>query len=178
MQTIDRYISREELTRGVSLDLERDRDRFLALFAEMRAAGELSPTEFSRLIDQHLAIPKERVLEAYRQLTARGDLPFESELYDRLRLRPVRTISGVAPIAVLTGPYPCPADCIFCPSAKGVPRSYLPDEPAVQRAIRARYDPFKETTARMRALENMGHSTDKIELLVIGATWSAYPKKY
>jgi len=47
----------------------------------------------------------------------------------------------------------------------------------VQRVMRARYDPFKETTARMRALGHMGHSTDKIELLVIGATWSAYPKK-
>src|SRR6266498_5724204 len=164
MQTIDRYISREELTRGVSLDLERDRDRFLALFAEMRAAGELSPTEFSRLIDQHLAIPKERVLEAYRQLTARGDLPFESELYDRLRLRPVRTISGVAPFAILTGPYPCPADCIFCPDVKGMPRSYLPEEPGAARAVMARFDPYKQIKMRLETLAINGHTTDKIEL--------------
>src|SRR5574341_1283243 len=140
-QVTDRYISREELKRGVSLDLEHAprRDAFLALFGEMRAAGALTPTEFARLIDQHVALPKERVLEAYRQLTARGDLPFERELYDRLRLRPVRTISGVAPMAVLTGPYPCPADCIFCPDAQGMPRSYLPEEPGAARALRARF---------------------------------------
>lgn len=93
-------------------------------------------------------------------------------------MKPTRTVSGVAPVAVLTGPYPCPADCIFCPEAKGVPRSYLPDEPAVQRAIRARFDPYKSTLARIEALDAMGHSTDKVELLIIGATWSAYPKKY
>jgi elongator complex protein 3 len=54
----------------------------------------------------------------------------------------------------------------------------LPDEPAVQRARRAHFDPFKETATRIEALDKMGHSTDKIELLVIGATWSAYPQKY
>jgi len=178
MQTTDRYISHAELTRGVTDDLLERRDKFLALFAAMRAAGALTPTEFARLIDQHVALPKERVLEAYRQLTARGDLPFERELYDRLRLRPVRTISGVAPMAVLTGPYPCPADCIFCPDAKGMPRSYLPEEPGAARAKTARFDPFKQINMRLETLTINGHSIDKIELLVLGATWSAYPKKY
>lgn len=144
----------------------------------MRTAGALTPTQFARLIDEHMAMPKERVLEAYRQLTAHGDLPFERELYDRLRLRPVRTISGVAPMAVLTGPYPCPADCIFCPDAKGMPRSYLPEEPGAARAKIARFDPFKQVNMRLETLDINGHPTDKIELLVLGATWSAYPKKY
>jgi elongator complex protein 3 len=97
---------------------------------------------------------------------------------DRLRLRPIRTSSGVAPVAVLTGPYPCPGECIFCPEAKGFPKSYLPLEPGAQRAALANFDPFKQTAMRLQTLAANGHATDKIELLILGATWSAYPHKY
>ncbi|MGE5138069.1 MAG: elongator complex protein 3 [Rudaea sp.] len=156
---------------------------FLALFDAIRAEEEFSPRRLNYLAIKHLqtpdgSLPQAFIVQAYKDLTARGIIPFERELFERLRLKPTRTISGVAPVAVLTGPYPCPADCIFCPEAKGVPRSYLPDEPAVQRARRAHFDPYKETAGRIEALDRMGHSTDKVELLVIGATWSAYPKKY
>ncbi len=166
-----------------ALDVQAHLPELLALFAAVRAARDFSPRRLNQLTIKHvhqddMPVPQSAIIQAYEELVARQVIPFEPVLHERLRLKPTRTISGVAPVAVLTGPYPCPADCIFCPSAKGVPRSYLPDEPAVQRAIRARYDPFKETAARIRALENMGHSADKIELLVIGATWSAYPKKY
>ncbi|MCA1552841.1 MAG: tRNA uridine(34) 5-carboxymethylaminomethyl modification radical SAM/GNAT enzyme Elp3, partial [Chloroflexi bacterium] len=166
-----------------TLDAQAHLPELLALFDAVRAAREFSPRKLNQLSikhvhEHHMPVPQSAIIRAYEELVADGTLPFEHTLHERLRLKPTRTISGVAPVAVLTGPYPCPADCIFCPSAKGVPRSYLPDEPAVQRAMRARYDPFKETTARIRALENMGHSTDKIELLIIGATWSAYPQKY
>ncbi len=168
---------------AATLDARAHLPELLALFDAVRAVREFSPRKLNQLMvkyvhEHDMPVPQSAIIKAYEELTAQGVVPFEHMLHERLRLKPTRTISGVAPVAVLTGPYPCPADCIFCPSAKGVPRSYLPDEPAVQRALRARYDPFKETTARMRALENMGHSTDKIELLVIGATWSAYPHKY
>src|SRR5207249_1344062 len=146
-------------------------------------ADQLTPRRLNALMIRHIhendmPVPQASVIKAYEELTARGTLPFDQRLSDRLRLKPTRTISGVTPVAVLTGPYPCPADCIFCPEVKGFPRSYLPDAPAVQRAKRARFDPHVETTARITALENMGHSTAKIELLVIGATWSAYPHRY
>lgn len=167
------------------LDVRRHLPELLALFDAVRAADaeHFSPQALNYLIVKHLhdgdhTLPQAAVIEAYKKLSAQGVIPFERELFERLRLKPTRTISGVAPVAVLTGPYPCPADCIFCPDAKGVPRSYLPDEPAVQRALRAHFDPFKETAGRVQTLESMGHTTDKIELLVIGATWSAYPKKY
>lgn len=167
------------------LDVQEHLPELLALFDAVRASDA---KRFSAQFLNNLSIklvhygdgsaPQASILQAYNQLVAQGVIPFERELFERLRLKPTRTISGVAPVAVLTGPYPCPADCIFCPEAKGVPRSYLPDEPAVQRAMRAHFDPFKETAGRMQTLESMGHSTDKIELLVIGATWSAYPRKY
>lgn len=160
------------------------RTELLALFEAVRASDSLSPTQLNALMVKHLrghdsrSVAHTEVVAAYRALTAEGALPFDRRVFERLRMKPTRTISGVAPVAVLTGPYPCPADCIFCPDAKGVPRSYLPDEPAVQRALRAHFDPFKSTRARIETLEAMGHPTDKVELLIIGATWSAYPNKY
>lgn len=158
--------------------------QLLTFFDAVRASEPLTPTQLNALLVKHVhgadgnSVAQWQVVSAYKELAAQGVIPFERELFERLRMKPTRTMSGVAPVAVLTGPYPCPADCIFCPDAKGVPRSYLPDEPAVQRAMRVRYDPYKSTKARMDALEAMGHPIDKIELLIIGATWSAYPKKY
>ena len=177
-----KVMSKPELV-TVALDVQQHLPELLALFDAVREADIFSPQVLNNLTIKLVhygdrTAPQASVIQAYKELVALGVIPFERELFERLRLKPTRTLSGVAPVAVLTGPYPCPADCIFCPDAKGVPRSYLPDEPAVQRAMRARFDPFKETATRMQTLESMGHSTDKIELLVIGATWSAYPKKY
>lgn len=166
-----------------TLDVDGHLPQLLALFEAVRAAKEFSPRRLNALAIKHvhegvMPVPQATIIKAYDELVARGLVAFEPHVSERLRLKPTRTISGVAPVAVLTGPYPCPADCIFCPEVKGYPRSYLPDEPAVQRAKRARFDPFVETRARITALDNMGHSVDKIELLVIGATWSAYPHRY
>lgn len=95
-----------------------------------------------------------------------------------LRKRAIRTISGIAPVAVLTKPYPCPNKCAYCPTEKNVPKSYLSNEPAVMRAIRCGYDPCKQVQTRLQALEANGHNPTKIELIVIGGTWSALPEKY
>lgn len=173
-----KYVTREEIKKIAPREIEEHHDALIALFGELRAADNLSPAQVSRLVDRHTSMRRENIIEAYRQLTASGAMPFERDLYDRLRLRPVRTISGVAPMAVLTGPYPCPAECIFCPEAKGFPRSYLPEEPGAQRAKLAHFDPLKQIDMRLQSLEINGHTTDKIELLILGATWSAYPKKY
>jgi len=95
-----------------------------------------------------------------------------------LRKRAIRTLSGIAPVAVLTKPYPCPGNCAYCPKETDVPTSYLSNEPAVMRAIRCNYDPYKQTVLRLKALENNGHEPNKIEIIVIGGTWSYLPEKY
>ncbi|MFH1255071.1 MAG: tRNA uridine(34) 5-carboxymethylaminomethyl modification radical SAM/GNAT enzyme Elp3 [bacterium] len=95
-----------------------------------------------------------------------------------LRKRSVRTLSGIAPVAVLTKPYPCPGKCAYCPTEKNVPQSYLSNEPAVMRAIRCNYDPYKQVRSRLSALEANGHEPTKIELIVIGGTWSVLPDDY
>ncbi len=94
-----------------------------------------------------------------------------------LRKRSVRTLSGIAPVAVLTKAYPCPGNCVYCPQQKDVPVSYLSNEPAVMRAIRCQYDPYKQVVLRLKALENNGHEPTKIEIIVIGGTWSYLPIK-
>jgi len=165
------------------LDLDQHADALRALFDAVRAAEHLTPTQLNALILRHIhdagmPVPQDKIVEAYRQLVARGAISFDRVVFDRLKLKPVRTSSGVAPVAVMTGPYPCPGKCIFCPEAEGFPKSYLPLEPGAQRAANNRFDPFKQTRARLRTLEHNGHATDKIELLILGGTWSAYPHKY
>jgi len=118
------------------------------------------------------------LFKEYRQLVETGDM-LRSEAWEKvLRKRSVRTISGIAPVAVLTKPYPCPGTCAYCPRQEDVPVSYLSNEPAVMRAIRCGYDPYKQTVLRLQALENNGHEPTKIEIIVIGGTWSYLPKKY
>ena len=95
-----------------------------------------------------------------------------------LTLKPIRTLSGVAPVTVLTKPYPCPGKCIFCPNDIRMPKSYLSQEPGAQRAEKNYFDPFLQTTNRLEALESMGHPVDKIELIILGGTWSFYPESY
>ncbi|MBU4216513.1 tRNA uridine(34) 5-carboxymethylaminomethyl modification radical SAM/GNAT enzyme Elp3 [Candidatus Parcubacteria bacterium] len=119
-----------------------------------------------------------QVLEVYREMIVAGKIK-KSDILDKvLRKRGVRTMSGIAPVAVLTKPFPCPGNCAFCPTEKDVPQSYLSNEPAVMRAIRCDYHPYVQVQDRLRALEANGHEPTKIELIVIGGTWSVLPTNY
>ena len=93
-------------------------------------------------------------------------------------MKPRRSASGVATITVITKPWKCGGACIYCPNDLRMPKSYLSDEPACQRAERNYFDPYLQVTSRLRALNQMGHVTDKIELIVLGGTWSDYPRAY
>lgn len=89
-----------------------------------------------------------------------------------------RTISGVTPLAVMTMPRSCPGECLYCPTYADVPQSYTPESPAVLRARRCDYDARRQVELRLRIFENMGHPTDKIELIVMGGTFLAHPVDY
>ena len=102
----------------------------------------------------------------------------ERELLRAIRIKPRRTESGVATITVITKPWPCSGDCVFCPSDLGMPKSYLHDEPACARAEQNLFDPYLQVSSRLTALSQMGHATDKIELIVLGGTWTDYPEGY
>jgi len=118
------------------------------------------------------------LLKAYHQLLKKKKIKKNKSLELLLRKREIRTLSGVAPIAVLTKPYPCPGQCVYCPTEKAMPKSYLSNEPAVMRAVLCDFDPYKQVKVRLDALRIEGHDTDKIELIVMGGTWSFLPKDY
>ena len=117
-------------------------------------------------------------MAAYRQFCRSGQLTFSGEMLQRLQMKPVRTQSGVATVTVLTKPWPCPGECVFCPTDEQMPKSYLSDEPGALRAGQSQFDPYATTLGRLRALDNIGHPTDKVELLILGGTWSCYPLDY
>lgn len=119
------------------------------------------------------------IIEGYKQLAgSKGLQKFNQKLIEKILMKPIRTLSGVAPVTVLTKPYPCPGKCIFCPNDLRMPKSYLADEPGAQRAEKNYFDPYLQTTNRLEALHAMGHSVEKVELIILGGTWTAYPKAY
>jgi elongator complex protein 3 len=121
---------------------------------------------------------KTELMDGYRKLVARGIMPADHTLAQRLLRKPVRTHSGVAPVTVLTKPYDCPGDCLFCPTFVRLPKSYLPDEPGAMRALQNDFDPYRQVQSRLNSFRATGHTANKVELLILGGTWSAYPKKY
>ncbi len=123
-------------------------------------------------------IGKHLLVAVYRQLTGSGEWAPDRRLLARIRMKPVRSLSGVAVVTVLTKPYPCPGKCIFCPTDVRMPKAYLPDEPGAMRGLQYDFDPFDQTASRLEALHAVGHPTDKIELLILGGTWSSYRKDY
>ncbi len=97
---------------------------------------------------------------------------------DILQKRKVRTISGVSPIGILTKQYPCPGQCTYCPTEDRMPKSYMKSQPAAARAFRNNFHPFTQVQGRILALDESGHPTSKLEVIVMGGTWSFLPHKY
>ena len=132
-------------------------------------------------------IPKRAILPYFLQVKQKNNELWQSwnatpELEERfirsVRMKPRRTASGVATITVITRPHICSSNCIYCPCDLRMPKSYLANEPACQRAELTFFDPYVQVAARLQALHQMGHSTDKVELIVLGGTWSDYPEGY
>ena len=165
------------------------------------AQGALDTHQLEMLINSHNSgidssahstereklIPKRAILPYFLQVKQNNDELWKSwnvtpELEERfihsVRMKPRRTASGVATITVITRPHTCSSNCIYCPCDLRMPKSYLANEPACQRAELTFFDPYVQVAARLQALHQMGHSTDKVELIVLGGTWSDYPEGY
>lgn len=100
-----------------------------------------------------------------------------------LQKRPIRTISGVAVVAVMTSPEKCPhGKCVPCPggvdSVFNSPQSYTGTEPAALRAKQEDYDPYRQVTVRLQQLKQIGHALDKCELIIMGGTMTARSLDY
>jgi elongator complex protein 3 (tRNA carboxymethyluridine synthase) len=145
---------------------------------EIRAGREVMDALRSYPLEGGGYLTKAALVAAYHQMVDSSVIHADAHLLERIRMKPVRTLSGVTTVTVLTKPYPCPGKCIFCPTDVRMPKSYLPDEPGAMRALEHEFDPYTQVEARIRALSNLGHPTDKIELLILGGTWSSYRRDY
>ena len=119
-----------------------------------------------------------QLLKAYHKLVKDKRIKRNRKIEEVLQIKKIRSLSGIVIVSVLTKPYPCPGKCLYCPLQKGIPKSYLKGEPAVDRAVLLKYYPYLQVQARLKTLEEIGHPIDKIDLRIIGGTWSYYPKNY
>ena len=154
------------------------------LLKKLETYKTLSPKELARLVKKHTktngdVLSKDEIIRGYRHFAGtHGLAPFSERVVKLVAMKPIRTQSGVSPVTVLTKPFPCPGQCIFCPNDVRMPKSYLADEPGAQRAERNWFDPYLQTYNRLQALHNIGHTVSKTEIIVLGGTWSFYPEAY
>jgi len=170
-----------------AIDPAREQAAILAYVEAIAAAPDWGPQSYSDVVRQmgragHAVYGKPQLRRAIEELVAQGalstDLAAISAALARTTTKPVRTLSGVAPITVLTAPRVCPGKCIFCPDDVRMPRSYLSNEPGAMRALMLDFDPYVQVDSRLAAMQRTGHTVDKAELLILGGTWSDYPADY
>lgn len=110
-----------------------------------------------------------------------------NEQFEKLKflvMKPMRTQSGVTPIAVMSKPSNCPhGTCIMCPGGLGsffgdVPQSYTGAEPSTMRSMRNFYDPYLTVFNRLEQFYLLNQSTEKVELIIQGGTFPAFPQDY
>ncbi len=122
--------------------------------------------------------PNRALISAYHSLIKKKRINQDKTLESFLKKANIRSLSGVSIITSLVKPYDCPGKCIYCPTEVRMPKSYIASEPAAARALRLDFSPYNQMDMRIKMLEVNGHSTDKIEYIIKGGTWNAYPIKY
>ncbi len=105
------------------------------------------------------------------------------EIRKVVQRKPVRTASGVTPVAIMTSPKMCPhGKCLYCPggpaSEFSSSQAYTGDEPAGQRAEANNHDPYGQVMLRLNQLQYIGHPTDKVDLILMGGTMTSRSHDY
>ncbi len=136
--------------------------------ARRKVCGKLKTTQPSN----------RNLLQAYQNMVKKKRVKADAQLERFMRKADIRTLSGVAIITSLCKPYNCPGNCVYCPTEVKMPKSYLASEPAAARALGLAFDPYEQIQKRIEMLKRSGHPTDKIEYIIKGGTWNAYPLKY
>jgi elongator complex protein 3 len=165
------------------IDITKHRQILIPLLIHLNQLTKPTESDVKRAVNKYPKpdgyFRKTDIFEAFKLLSGQeGVIPPSPELKQILKVKPVRTLSGVTPVTVLTKPYPCPGECIFCPSDVRMPKSYLSMEPGAQRAANNHFDPYLQIINRLSAFKAMGHVYDKTELIILGGTWSVYPLPY
>src|SRR5438128_10112111 len=174
-------MSREAEPLALALPASREDSFLVSFLAELRERVPTSKDELQQL-KRHVA--RSRGLAGIpSDSEVLGWLPpaVREELVDLLRIKPARTASGVAVVTVMTAPHACPHGvCTFCPGGPrfGTPQSYLGTESAARRAAVHDYEPGEQVVARLRSLRDIGHPTDKVDLIVLGGTFTSLEPGY
>jgi len=165
--------------------IENNKDILLHIIKKISELKNPDEKEVLRIVSKNTSsdfktFSKSQIIEAYQKYKKELGLTLgiEKKFLEKIKMKKVRTISGVTPVAVLTKPYPCPGRCIYCPNDPQMPKSYLTMEPGAQRALSNEFDPYLQVFNRLVAYKKIGHPTEKIELIVLGGTWSFYPLNY
>jgi len=167
--------------------------------ARVRAISEII-TETVRRVDAGKSVNLKKIKYAVSQRNGLGKTPKLVEIIAAipenykeklsfLKAKPIRTASGIAVVAVMSKPHRCPHIamtgniCVYCPGGPDSDfeystQAYTGYEPTSMRAIRARYDPYKQTKNRVDQLKGLGHSVDKVEFIVMGGTFMSLPASY
>jgi len=149
---------------------------------------------YNKVKKTHKMCPRKSQLRyMYQKLVKKGEVEKSEDFEFCSIAKAIRSLSGVLVITVFTEAFPefidadgtkkkqafsCKHNCYYCPNEPGLPRSYLSEEPGVARGKRHRWDPVDQFYARAWTHRINGHPVDKIELLVLGGTWSEYPHQY
>jgi len=161
-------------------------------FTDERSAQEEALRELAQIISSEPNLTKKKIIYYQKLVSKRyglnrliglrqllNTLPADLKKTLGLKIKPVRTASGIAVVAVMHAPHPCPhGACLYCPGgvAKGTPQSYTGFEPSSKRAKENLYDPYLQVKARLKQLEQIGHNVEKVELIIIGGTFTALPE--
>lgn len=190
--TPDEATDVEDLVKGHDDFGDLPEDRRRALLEAVRVMAHKAANAKTRNQLEHLRVKasnlqgfkdaarKSELTAAYRQLVRSGELQQSTAMEEILVRKRGKSHSGVLVVTVFMGPgeFSCPKNCHYCPNQPGIARSYLLKEPGVLRGYRNGWDPISQFYDRASALENNGHVVDKIELIILGGTFSFYPKKY
>jgi len=183
-------------TGKLSKDFSEWAQRFLAGKSALTTTCQLSRRIIERLLDidnpttADLEHHKIEVCREFKsdKIPSNSEIiaqlrPSETRLRKLLKRKAVRTISGVTVVAVMTPPVKCPhesAPCHYCPGGPslGVPQSYTGKEPASMRGAQTNYDPYLQVTGRIEQLCAIGHTVDKVELIIMGGTFPSTPLSF
>lgn len=147
-----------------------------------KAVKELAGLITNKTTSGQLDVLKKKVSEKH----GLGEVVKNSEVLEALkgrhnallRIREGRSLSGVAVIAVMPKPAPCPGKCTYCPTSEIAPKSYTGFEPSARRSRQNEFDAFKTVANRIAQLEAIGHKPRKCELIIMGGTFNALPLEY
>src|SRR3989339_1749786 len=158
-------------------------DFYTEFLSELRKA-ELSPKQIAKLKRELCLKYKLGKIPTTIEIILHVPEKELSKLKSKLLSKPTRTISGVAPLAIMTKPFPCPhGKCIMCPGGPdsifgNIPQSYTRREPATMRGLRNNFDPYLQIFNRLEQYVLLGHNFEKIELIIMGGTFPSFPLSY